>query len=172
MGQENTWPSSCRRARCTHCWCRSRSKFDDDFCRQRNQWPVLHHDLQEGGMNGQRFNLFLEHLAGQLPPDEMPHVFIFWRRTSAQAGTRSTPARKLHSEVVVGLLAISKSYGAMFRTMEGGCEKRLCEFTRSVECSTTCATHGYIGSNSCTECWHHHAQKCPSLFSPLGTLFT
>ena len=38
---------------------------------------LLHHDLQEGGMNGQRFNLFLEHLAGQLPPDEMPRVFIF-----------------------------------------------------------------------------------------------
>ena len=38
---------------------------------------LLHHDLQEGGMNGQRFNLFLEHLAGQLPPDEMPRVLIF-----------------------------------------------------------------------------------------------
>ena len=38
---------------------------------------LLHHDLQEGGMNGQRFNLFLEHLVGQLPPDQMPRVFIF-----------------------------------------------------------------------------------------------
>ena len=28
-------------------------------------------------MNGQRFNLFLEHLAGQLTPDEIPRVFIF-----------------------------------------------------------------------------------------------
>ena len=30
---------------------------------------LLNHDLQEGNMNGQCFNLILEHLVGQLPPD-------------------------------------------------------------------------------------------------------
>ena len=52
---------------------------------------LLHHDLQEGGMNGRRFNLFLEHLVGQLPPDEMPRVLIFDNAPAKNTGRHKKP---------------------------------------------------------------------------------
>ena len=38
---------------------------------------IVHQQLQQGGMNGLRFNQFLEDVAGQLPQDNAARVFIF-----------------------------------------------------------------------------------------------
>ena len=133
---------------------------------------MIHHDLQQGGMNALRFNEYLVDVAAQLPNDGWHCVFIFDNAPALahaqQAGLPNNISLRYLPPYSPMLNVVEQCFSQWKAALKRDCADVRDQVNRQAR---TCSTHGNIKPVGHPKCWYYHTSKCPGLLSSFTRSF-